>query len=444
MKTKVLPIALMCFSLIGASGCNQNQNLTLKVVENYKGECEIGLPIDLGYYFYCSDFKAKSINVTYNDGEKNVTIPVYGEIFIPSVSGKHTFTCSAGGKSVSVDVTVVEAKPFISIDSSTYFHEVNPKFPKIELEDLALNVSTSYSPSTAKLEIEKVEYAPFNLNITKGEMSYTEIPSTKESFNATNKGHYRVTANVVNGDRKDTGVYNVICDTSINNGNQYVKKTASGNRYCSARVVVDESNPNAFLLPAAMWKRGASFVTLANEYSYYDDQGKTIPDEITIRFKGKNIPSIGLYTQPDKTSGSFSNNAISEGYILSWEQRNLIDRYTVAHTSSTFILKTVYSNHPEYAFGIQDLEDDSYYRLKFGLKTMENKNGDYTHLHSVGWTIQKIINIGTPEESYEELSERAYYLPYDAGGWWDKYPDRKGYVTFYSSSLQDITFEIER
>lgn len=447
----LLGLSLVCGSLAltacGNAGEAVVKDIVLKVLDDYHGECEISIPIDMGYFFYCSDKKAMSINVKYNNGRSDVTEKVNGEIYIPQFAGKHVFTCSAGNKSVSKEVNVLDQKPFISVDSSTYFHVVDPKYPEIYLDDLTQNISCTISPKSAWLRLDKVEYSPFNLNIDKEDLVFTEIPFIEDHFTASNRGHYKVYVSSVNGSRSAPGMFNVIVDTNLNNGNEYVKKW-SETRYCSTRVVVDESNPNAFLLPAADYKRGASFVTLKDEWEYTDNTGKTIPHETVIKFKGKHLPTIGIYTQPDSISGSFSNTAIRSGFIISWEQNNLPDRYSVTRGSSTFIYKTVYSNHPEYSLGIQDLDDDTYYRLTIGVKTMENKNGDYTHLHAVGWDIRKIVNYGTAEETYERIPDqygnyRDQYLPYDAGGWWDKNPDNKGYVTFYSSTLQDITFEVE-
>lgn len=422
------------------------KSIVLRVLDNYKGECEINTPIDVGYFFYCSDTKAKVVTVTYNKGYGDIVETVNGEIFIPSCSGRHVFTCTAGGQSVSKEVIVLDQKPFISVDTSTYFHVVEEDYREVYLDDLTQNISCTISPKTAYLRLDKVEYAPFNLKIDKGEAQFTEVPFTNDHFTAEKLGHYKVHVSSVNGSRSAPGMFNVIVDTNSNNGNEFVKKLSpTSKKYCSNKVVVDSSNPNAFLLPAADWKKGASFVTLKDEIEYTDiKSGKATPQEVVIKFKGKNIPTIGLYTEPDPTSGSFSNTAISAGYLISWEQNNMKDRYTVTHGTATFLWKTVYSNHPEYELGIQDLDDNTFYRLKLGLKTTENKYQTYTHLHSVGWTIEKIVNYGQPNESYEKLSTRDYYLPYEAGGWWDNFSDAKGYVTFYSSSLQDITFEVVR
>jgi len=455
MKKKlfVLSFAYVALSL-SACGTNQvSQNVELRVLDTFGGEYEINTPIDVGYLFYCSNYKLKSVTVTYNNGFNNVTEKVNGEIFIPSCSGIHKFVCSAGDKSVSKEVTVVDQKPFISVDSNTYFHVVDPSFSEIYLDDLTQNISTTYSPSTAHLEIDKVEYAPFNLKIDAPAKTYTQIPVTDDHFDAENKGHYKVYVSSVNGSRRAGAVYNVIVDSSINNGNEFVKKRTA-TKYCSTRVVVDESNPNAFLLPAADWKRGASFVTLKDEHEYTDSTGKETPYEIAIRFKGKNIPSIAYYAQPDKNSGSFSNSALTEGYILSWEQNGRTDRYTVTHASSNNVLKTVYDNTPEdLKLGIQHLDDNTYYRLTVGCISGYNGWSGYTYGHAFGWNIQKIVNYGTPDEKYENLftpgpddrrSETDFFLPYSFGGFADNNLDNKGYIVLYSSSLQDITFEIER
>ena len=432
MNKRILILPLLALSLAGCGKKTSEPNIEFEVREIFTGEYEMGQPIDIGGFFYSSDYNQGSITVTYLDASGlKVTVPVHGMVFYPVVPGEHVFTYTAGSKTITYTLIVHSERPFLSVDSNTYFLERDPEDSKIYIEDLTGHINTSYSPASADLVLTKARYAPFDLAIDHGELQYEEIEVHSDWFDAARSGNYLIDVSVINGDYTVSGTYNVIVADSLNDGNELVAKNEAGTKYCSLRVVTDPEHPNRFLLPSAQWNRGASFVTLDAIHSMDEFA------ELSIRFKGKNLPSFGLVAEPDAISGSYSNTGL-KGHILSFEQYST-ERYTITRGGSTYVWKTVYSNHPEYMFGLQDLEDDQYYRLTVGFHSQEQERSGYHYLHSVRWKAEKILNYGTDHETFEFVNE----VPYSSGGWFDDYIEENGRFVLYSSSLKDITFEVE-
>lgn len=398
--------------------------LVLELVDHYQGEYIVGAPIDIGYFFYCNKRGSGTITVTYkNYAGREVTDTVTGTTFWPQNSGTHKFVYKVGDKSIEKTIEVVDQKPTINIDTYAFFTTPDEK---IYYTDIYNEISVDYTPSSATLEVSKVEWAAFDFNLNHEPYQFTEVTSKAKYFDGSKCGLYRIYVDAVNGARKASGVVNAVISNNEKDGNALVLKL--NDKYCSNRVVINSEKDNVFMLPAAR-HANASYVVWGEE--------TVSGTQMAIKFKGKQIPSFGLFTQPNPTTSSFSQSALTDGYVMSFEQRST-STYTIVRGGTTMEYKRAYQ--PEWEFALDDLESDKYYLFSWSFKTVysPDKHEEIPWLHSIWFNFREIYDINTPEETY---SQPIFDLQ-SAGGWWDKYETTKGYTVFYSSALQDITFEV--
>lgn len=423
MKIKNFIFGILASLLLaGCASTTQNESVDLKLVDKYHGEYEVGFPIDVENFFYYSDRSKVTTDVSYNKNGVNVTEEVFGNTFYPRYSGEYLFSCSSATKSINKRINVVDSKPTLSVRDYACFIETGKEIYFVEIYS---EIAPTYTPSTAELEVYNVQYASYNFDIA-GSMTgpLTDYDYSNIGFTPKLPGLYRVCIRVVNGSKSVDGVINVVAANNKSDGNDNVYKMPDGT-YASNKVVTSKEKDDVFILPASVYAE-ASYVVL--------DQLYKPNDSIGIRFKGKNIPSIGLMASPS-LSGSFGINAIY-GYVLSFE-RQYTNRYTVRVPMNGVTMKDGQASRDE-LFGVDDLQEGKYYYLTASLNGNNlQSNGKYNH--SVHWSIVEIIDYGTINEHYSKPLKQID----SSGGWTDNYDVPSGRMVLYSSENRDIIFQID-
>ena len=421
MRIKNLLFSLcLAFTLGGCSG-GSTSPVELKLVDNYHGEYEVGFPIDVENFFYYSDRSQVTITSSYNKNGLNVTDEILGNVFFPKYSGEYLFTCSSSTKSLNKRITVVDSKPTLSIKDTAAFVSTGVEVYFVEI---FAEISPDYAPANANLSVYNVQYAPYTFDISQDlTKPLVDYDFTNVGFTPKNPGLYRVLVRVTNGSKSVDGVLNVVAANSKKDGNENVHKLDDGT-YASNKVVVDKSVKDTFVLPASIYAE-ASYVTLKPLFKNGDSIG--------LRFKGKNVPSIGLLASPS-ISGSYAINSIY-GYLLSFERR-YSNRYSLYCPMNGTTYKDGQASRDE-LFGVDDLEEDTYYYLTASL--VGNTQSGSKKLHSIHWSICEIIDYGTINERYSEpLKEIG-----QSGGWTDEYDVPEGRVVLYSSEKRDTVVQID-
>ncbi len=421
MRTKFIPF-FSCFLLLLA-GCggssNKNQALELKLVDKYHGDYEVGFPIDVENFFYYSDRSQVNIFVSYNKNGKAVNEEISGNTFFPKYNGEYIFTCSSASKVINKKIEVINSKPSLSVKEAAVFVKTGQT---VLFNDVFSEIAPTYSPSTAELSVYNVQYASYTFDIANTLTApFIDYDFNNAGFTPTKSGLYRVNIRVVNGNKKAEGVINVVSSRSMKDGNDNVYKTSEG--YASNKVILSDSIKDTFVLPAASYAQ-ASYVVLNDLFKNGDSIG--------IRFKGKNIPTLGLLASPSDT-GSFAISSIT-GYILSFERR-ATNRYTLYLPMNGITMKDGQASRDE-LLGVDDLDNDKYYYLSASLNGNNPSGSRFSH--SVHWSMSEIENYGTINEKYKLLKR------IDAsGGWNDDYNIPDGRVVLYSSEKRDIVFQID-
>lgn len=409
------------FMLIGCSNNSAKTPVELKIVDNYHGEYEVGFPIDVENFFYYSDRSQVSINVSYDKHGLATTEEISGNTFFPKYSGEYLFTCSSSTKSLNKRIEVVDSKPTLNVKDAACFVGTGKEIYFVEIFS---EIPPTYSPSTADLEVFNVQYAPYTFDIA-GNLTepLVDYDFTNVGFTPKNPGLYRVHIRIVNGVKSVEGVINVVAARSKSDGNDNVYKFDDGT-YASNKVVISNSSKDTFVLPASVYSE-ASYVTLKPEFKNGDSIG--------IRFKGKNIPSVGLLASPS-LSGSYAINSIY-GYLLSFERR-FTNRFTLYCPMNATTYKDGQASRDE-LLGVDDLEEDKYYYLTASL--VGNTPSGSKILHAVHWSICEIENYGTINEHYSKPIKQID----SSGGWTDDYDVSSGRVVLYSSENRDIVVQID-
>lgn len=420
MRIKNLLFSLcIAFTLGGCSG--SAFPVELKLVDKYHGEYEVGFPIDVENFFYYSDRSQVTITSSYNKNGLNVTDEILGNVFFPKYSGEYLFTCSSSTKSLNKRITVVDSKPTLSIKDTAAFVSTGVEVYFVEV---FAEISPDYAPANADLSVYNVQYAPYTFDISQDlTKPLVDYDFTNVGFTPKNPGLYRVLVRVTNGSKSVDGVLNVVAANSKKDGNENVHKLDDG-AYASNKVVVDKTVKDTFVLPASIYAE-ASYVTLKPLFKNGDSIG--------LRFKGKNAPSIGLLANPS-ISGSYAINSIY-GYLLSFERR-YSNRYTLYCPMNGTIYKDGQASRDE-LFGVDDLEEDTYYYLTASL--VGNTQSGSKKLHAVHWSICEIIDYGTINERYSEPLKQIG----QSGGWTDDFDVQEGRVVLYSSEKRDTVVQID-
>ena len=424
MKIKYV-LASICFSL-ALAGCDKAVTVKeapfeLKLVDKYHGEYEVDFPIDVENFFYYSDRSQVETMVSYTRFSRNVNEIIPGNVFVPHYEGSYLFTCSSKVKTINKRIEVVAAKPTLTVKEAPVYIETGNK---VLFSDIFAEIAPSYTPYDAEPPYAyNVQFAPYNDEISEDiTKPFVDYDFSGDGFTAKNPGLYRVHIRVVNGNKHVDGVINVVASRSAHDGNKYVYKL-DDNTYASNKVVVSEEHPNTFVLPSAAYTE-ASYVTLDPLFQNGDTIG--------IRFKGKNVPSIGLLCTPSEF-GSFAISSIT-GYILSFEYR-ATNRYTLYIPMSSLTVKDGQASRGE-LLGVDDLEEDKYYYLTAAMTGNTPTGAKF--LHAVHWTMSEIVDYGTPNEHYQEMKTVDI-----SGGWTDYYNIADGRVVLYSSSKRDIIFQVD-
>ena len=412
-----------CLSVL-IVGCAKSNVSTppfeLKIVDNYHGEYEVGFPIDVENFFYYSDRSKVTIVVSYNKNGRDVSEEIPGHIFNPRYSGEYIFACISSSKTINKRIQVVESKPTLSVKDYSCFTKTNTE---VYFSELYSEVAPTYTPSTAEMEVYNVQYAPYTFDIgstlTEPLIDYD---FNRSGFTPKKPGLYRVCLRVTNGPNQVTGVINVVAARSKSDGNTNVYKLDE-DTYASNKVIVSDSKTDTFVLPSASYSE-ASYVVLNPLY----ENG----DSIGIRFKGKNIPSLGLLASPS-ASGSYAISSIT-GYLLSFE-RKMTNRYSLYLPMNGITMKDGQAARDE-LLGVDDLDVDKYYYLTASI-TGNTPSGSKI-LHSVHWSMCEIENYGTEEEHYKVLKTIDV-----SGGWTDDYDIPNGRVVLYSSEKRDLVVQID-
>lgn len=421
MRMKFLSILVgLSFLVTGcANTASDTQKLELKLVDKYHGEYEVGFPIDVESFFYYSDRSLVNIMVSYNKNGTNVSEEISGNTFIPKLNGDYIFSCISSEQTINKKITVVDSRPSLSIKDVACFVKTGET---VLFTDVYSEIAPNYTPSRATMEVYNVQYAPYTFDIKSSLTgALIDYDFTKTGFIPKNTGLYRIHLRVTNGSKKVEGVINVVAAKSMKDGNENVYHTANG--YASQKAIVSESKTNTFVLPASTYAE-ASYVVLDPLFQNGDSIG--------IRFKGKNIPSIGLLASPSD-SGSYAIASIT-GYLLSFERR-ATNRYTLYLPMNGVTMKDGQASRDE-LLGVDDLDPDTYYYLTASLNG--NTPSGSKILHSVHWSMCEIENYGTINEKYKVLKKIDV-----SGGWTDNYDVPNGRVVLYSSEKRDIVFEID-
>lgn len=423
MRNKFKKVGLLSISLFlcscAATTSYINTPVEVKLVDGYSGEFEYGKPIDTEWFFYCSDRNNASITVTYTKNKKEITENVFGNVFYPTVTGKHVFKLTYKQQVLTKEIEVLDEQPLLTIDKAAFFTGVADE---IYFFDVYNEVAMNMYPSQAELVIDNVERAPFDFSLGGSEPVYSGVNFTQRYFDGSKQGRYRISVSLVNGKKSAQGEINVFVSNKAVDGNANVLQIDGV--YASNKAIVDPTNDNNFILPSAPF-RNASYFVINKTFGNREKAG--------VKFKGKQIPSIGLFVQPNKANGSFAPYSIDEGYVLSWEQR-ATHTYTVYGYSQE--MKRAYQS--QYEFGLDDLDNNKYYYLQWCFEQAVSANPNYDWLHNVCWWISEIENYGTDHETYKPVFEID-----GPGGWFDNhYVPENTYMAVYSSSLQDISLEL--
>ena len=423
MRNKFKKIGLLSLSLLlcGCVSKNSNDNALVEcyLVNKYDGEFEAGKPIDIEWFFYSSNKSKTSTTVTYTKNKNEVTEDVVGNIFYPSVTGKHVFKFTCLDKTLTKEIEVLDEQPILTIDKSAFFTGASEE---VYFFDIYNEISYTAIPSSADMVVDKVEWSPFDFTLGGSEPVYTEVSHTQKYFDGSKQGKYRISVSLVNGKRSAQGEFFAYITNKAIDGNKNVLQVDGV--YASNKVVVDSTNDNRFILPSSPF-RTASYIVLNKTYANKEKVG--------VKFKGKQIPSFGMFIQPNATNGSFSPFSIDEGYVLSFEQR-ATHTYTVYGYSQEW--KRAYQ--PQYEFGLDNLDNNKYYYFEYSFGSYPSTNPSYKWLHDVHWWMYEIEDYGTDHENLKKVFEID-----GAGGWFDNHEvPENTYMSLYSSSLQDIAIEL--
>ena len=415
---------LACFALLSSCGTT-NGNVVLKLIDDvYHGTYEVGCPIDVENFVYCSARDKASISVTYTDSDnKSITEEIKGHVYYPVIAGTHLFSYSVSDKTVEKEVSVVDAVPSLSIDSVPYVASLNET---VYFDELIDDIRPQYAPKDATLSVYGVEhrFAPIDLNETYGE--WESVSFEKDSFVVSEMGQYRVAVRVENGTKTTSGYINVSVARKNKDGNDGVYKNDKTGKYYSNNVIIGE-NEDIYRLPASNYN-DMSYVVLNDDFK--------LGDALEVKFKGKNLPSIGMYLEGNSLSYSPFDPYSAKGYFLTWEYGGT-SRYVLygPECLSSKAVKVAVEKRNEY-WGYQDLEDDKHYSMKCYISGNSNSSGTYTHY--ITWTLAEILDYGTSNERYGDVVKSL-----NASGWTDKHSITKGKFALYSSLYKDITFQVK-
>ena len=422
MKNKLLPY-LCCLALLSSCG-NAGSDITLKLKDDvYRGTYEVGAPIDVENFIYCSVRDKATISVSYADSNKEqVNKTIEGHVYYPVISGAHVFTYSVSGKTVKKEVNVVDALPSLSIDNIPY---VATKGEEVYFDDLVNEIRPQYTPKNADLVVTKVEHrsAPIDLNETYGD--WESVSFSKDSFTASEMGEYRVCMDVQNGSKSTSGYINVSVARKAKDGDDKVYQNEKTGKYYSNNLILGEEE-GVYRLPASKYA-DSSYVVLKDDFK--------LGDALEVKFKGKNLPSIGMYLEGNDLSYSPYDPYSAKGYFLTWEVGGT-NRYVLygPECLSSKAVKVAVDSRGEY-WGYDDLDESKHYSMKCYLSGNSEKNGVYTHY--LTWTLTEILNYGTDEETYGDVVKTI-----NASGWTDTHSITAGKFALYSSRYKDITFKV--
>lgn len=417
------------------SSCNSGSSddiIKLKEDTYYQGEYQVGDLLDTENYFYVNKRGQETYTIQYTKGNEFVEKKLDGHLFYLEANGTHTITCTLGKIKKSKSIEVEYMTPILNIDDNPVTMSYDED-SSIRFSDVLEVAAPSVLPVTCDIDFDHVEYQPVSDDLDPTTASYRIIDDTGFSFKPVGPGNYRVYVTSTNGNKTSKGYINLFL-AKYKDGNSNVKVSDYVDEYCSNNVICHDNNPNLFTLPKASQAKEA-FVALKDKVNN--------GEQISIRFKGKNLPQIGIVY--DSGGDSFAAND-SQGYFLSF------DRITSNNHSFALCSPQIYGRNPWKSattipekfryedFGTDDLDDDKYYYLTYQMDVVHSPAQTNPWWHNLSWSVHEIEDYGTLNEHLGKCLQEIYF-----SGWTET--DEKaglngGYPCFYSSTKQDVTFEV--
>lgn len=421
-------IIIVSLALLTLSGCSSgtSKNVVLSLKENEHHVYDYNSPIDIDDYVYCSHPYLLSSKVTHN-GE---TEEFNGNIYWPSSRGTYEFTSTCEDKSVSFKVDVGSPNITISYNEVSYISLVN-KF--VTFEDILTNANFKCSLDDYEIKVTNIEYRVFNISLEGNLATYRKVTNEAEItayyYKPLLVGEYKIDYEISVDDKtKSLTLSNYVLDSLHDVNPSVYQDTESHNG--TNKVVYCSSDNDIFFLPKTTSYSEASYVTLKDKLTV----GKTI----SVLFKGRSLPQIGLYVNPNfNSSNPFGLLSSKSGYLFTMETRKDMvretDKYFLVGTNllnNGINLKESVSGKDTF-FGWDNLTNEYYYRLDVSLK-------EFGGALSINYTVNQISNYGTASE----VSSVVASLDDSRGAGVQKRSDFDGgYVTFYSSQIEDVIFK---
>ncbi len=408
-------LALLSLTLVSC----QIKEVQLELVD-YQADYSVGSPIDIENHYKADVRTGITASVVYNDGEKQEKT-FTGNIYWPIVGGEHTFTISIGKKSVSFTVQVGYREPTISVDESPFVYRVGST---VYFEDLLAVKNPSVYPSDATLKFKDVKYRSVetDLDETIGEWEDADYDTHDKCFDVTKAGEYLLSFEACLGDKSAESSFTVVAVTNKNDGNENV--LTYNEKYASKNVITSSEDSSIFRLPASSDYTEASFVALNHKFNF--------GEALSVTFKGKNLPQIGLHVTPNEQSSNPFGLFSAKAHVLSFEYKGT-NKYVLMGPNgfNSNAVKIAVESRGEF-WGWDDLEANKYYRVSAWL----NKRNATTYF--VSYNVYEIQNYGTDNQS-ETLIHSL-----EQSGWSTSEGEiNEGYFVLYGSKNKSITFKVE-
>jgi len=422
MKNKAFLLTILLVTPF-LTGCN-SINIDLRLKEKPSHTYDINSPIDIDDYVYCSHPYKMQTEVSHNGKTETIGANLYW----PSEKGDYKFVTKADNKTVDFVVAVRAPEMTISYGNTPYISKVSTI---VAFDDVLNSIKFKCNYQEYDYNVKSVKYRPLLATLEENKTNYVDVTTEAEVSQYYYKpkvtGEYVIVLNVFADEKsKDVSITNYVL-SSFHEINDKVFVDEKG-RDGVNKVIYGEED--IYMLPQAASYDAVSYVTLKEPL--------TVGKNISVLFKGRNLPQIGLFTKPNFGSTTpFGLMAAEQGYLFTMETRKDLVRETDKYFLVGNKLLNAGINYKEAVagrddfFGWDNLSSEFYYRLDVSMNVVNNGL-------SLNYKVSKIENYDTPQETRTVVAtltdKYGQGIPMPAG--FDG-----GYVTLYASTIETITFK---
>lgn len=432
MKRKIFAIltlavtAIASLALFAACG-DGGEPFAARFKEGAKAEIMLGESIDIDDYVVSEADTERSVAYSYFSAKQNKKVEgtIEAGVFTPTEAGEYTlvYTLKRGKKSSSAEfvLTVKEPDrtPTLSVDKMPVVCEPGP----VLFDILVARANPQYTPASAELKLLSVTSRTFDVALDAGRGEETPVNFNEAGSVTLEEGKdYKFKFSVSAYDKTVEDYFNVTV-VGADEGAEwaYVKDTVTQ----SSKAVFGEDGLVRIAQGSEADYNSLGYVVLAEDF--------TSSQPVKVYFRGKNVPSIGMFCRDGDSGTPWSAFSKTAGYILSFEKDGTY-RWSLRGPGGFggTAWKTPVEGR-DFAWGRDDFEDDKTYCLQYAVRT--TAAGD-KYNHGVMFSVYEVSGFGTAAESMTELGKID-------SGWADDFGIDSGKAVIYGSAQDNIVVQVE-